>query len=155
MLREAFFLLRETEPDVSLVIGGSFTDEPEGEGIEYLGVVSDLRAFFKQVDLVVIPSEYDSFPNVFLEALAAERLVLMTDTPITREICAGARSILFPRSAVCLAERLSILRRRRGGLQDLMRECIELRRRYSFDWVSEMERAMLEESLRDDQNIAE
>src|SRR5690606_37109979 len=45
-------------------------------GIKYWGYRNDVKEFLESVDLLVIPSRYDSFPNVLLEAVAGDVPVL-------------------------------------------------------------------------------
>ena len=70
---------------VQLILGGYGADEAmlrqlaEGmENIRFLGSISDVPAFLSTCDVVVIPSRWEPWGNVCLEAKAAGKLVIVT-----------------------------------------------------------------------------
>lgn len=144
LLLEGWRRARASGLQADLVVAGPFGLVPvPDEGMEVLGVVYDLRRFYEEVDLVVVPSHYDTFPNVFLEALALCTPVLMTQTPMTREICGENRSLLFEADPVALSRRLLDCQQGRDTLALIVDECRELRYKYLFPWAETMERAIL------------
>ena len=87
-LLEAFRLLRETRPDLSLklIIVG---DGPErarltadadslGGHVIFAGQVSDVRPFYAVADVFALPSLSEGSPNVVLEAMAANLPIVAT-----------------------------------------------------------------------------
>jgi glycosyltransferase involved in cell wall biosynthesis len=58
------------------------------ENIDYVGWMNDLSAFFKSIDLLVLPSLKESFGLVLIEAMAAAKPVLATN-------CHGPASIVI------------------------------------------------------------
>lgn len=80
ILLKAFAGLRPDSPEWSLEIIG---DGPQREVLEklardlgiaskvkFIGIVKDLRTFYSRASLFVLPSLYEGFPNVLLEAMA-------------------------------------------------------------------------------------
>ena len=47
--------------------------------VNFLGVVNEMRLFYKSVDCVVLPSTYDPFPNVCFEAMAFGKPIVITE----------------------------------------------------------------------------
>lgn len=73
-------------PQLTLYLAGSGEDEPllralaEGLGnVHFLGRIDDVPQFLETCDVVVIPSRYEPFGLVCLEALAAGRPVVVAD----------------------------------------------------------------------------
>lgn len=86
-LLEAFRRLAEDERDITLTIGGTgpLSDDAETlaeryDGIEFQGFVpnEDLREFYNEIQLFVLPSTSEGLPNVALEAMACGTPVLAT-----------------------------------------------------------------------------
>lgn len=86
-LLEAFRQLAEDEKNITFKIGGTgpLSDDAEMlaeryETIEYQGFVpdKDLREFYNELQLFVLPSTSEGLPNVALEAMASGTPVLAT-----------------------------------------------------------------------------
>lgn len=95
-------------PELQLVIAG---DGPDGQvlrdlaaqlglgsRVSFAGQVRDLGALMQEAVAFILPSRYEGFPNVLLEALAAGVPCVAADSPgATREILAdGAYGLLVP-----------------------------------------------------------
>ena len=98
----SFAALADDYPDWQLVIYGEGTDRAAletaarrlslGDRIVLPGVSKDMRAAFAAADLFVLPSRYEGYPNVLLEALASGCAVIATDCPGgTAEILGGGK----------------------------------------------------------------
>jgi glycosyltransferase involved in cell wall biosynthesis len=104
--------------------------------VSFPGQVRELSAMMKAAVAFILPSRYEGFPNVLLEALAAGVPCVATDAPgATREILAdGAYGLLVPPEDVrALAQ--AIERITTDG---------ELRRRYALAAAGAVERYRLE-----------
>jgi glycosyltransferase involved in cell wall biosynthesis len=56
------------------------------ERVRFLGDVRDIAAFYRDIDVLVIPSRSEGLPNVLLEALGADRPVLATNVGAVAEV---------------------------------------------------------------------
>ena len=100
VLIASFAALADDYPDWQLVIYGEGADRAAletaarrlslSDRILLPGVSKDMRAAFAAADLFVLPSRYEGYPNVLLEALASGCAVIATDCPgATAEILGG------------------------------------------------------------------
>lgn len=102
VLIASFAELATAYPDWSLVMYGEGGErealEAEarrfslGERIALPGIRKDMGAAFAAADLFVLPSRYEGYPNVLIEALASGCAVIATDCPgATAEILEGGK----------------------------------------------------------------
>ncbi len=88
ILVEAMAKVRRVQPWILVVVG----DGPEGEAlksltkqlgiadaIQWVGRASNPFPMYCWADLVIVPSRYEGFPNVLLEAMACGRAVICSD----------------------------------------------------------------------------
>ena len=105
-----------------------------GERVVWLGARSDLERWYAAADIVVLPSRYEPFGNVHLEALAAGLPVVASARAGGAEIIADGinGSVVDPvdsRAVTAALERLSSAARRRGrGGRPGLRRALHLRR---------------------------
>ena len=89
------------------------------EDVRFLGFVEDeeLPSLYSSVDLFVLPSEYEGFGIVFMEAMACETPVIGTDVGgIPTAVDAGETGYLVPKDGVTeLAARMDELLGDRGA----------------------------------------
>jgi glycosyltransferase involved in cell wall biosynthesis len=102
VLIASFAALAEDYPDWQLVIYGEGVEREAleaaarrlsvGDRVVLPGVSKDMRAAFAAADLFVLPSRYEGYPNVLLEALASGCAAIATDCPgATAEILDGGK----------------------------------------------------------------
>lgn len=151
LLVDAFAQAARDRGDWHLVILG---DGPERERLALLaashhiadrvhlpGYVQEPRRYLEQIDLFVLSSRYEGFPNALLEAMAAGAAVIACDCPSgPRDIVdSGSDGLLVtPENAARLADAMSRLmddaaeRRRLGDRARMVTE------RFGFDRVARM-----------------
>ncbi|HMG74676.1 MAG TPA: glycosyltransferase [Pyrinomonadaceae bacterium] len=139
-LLEAFTLLRETKPDISLklIIVG---DGPERARLEtvaeslgckdrvaFAGQVSDVQPFYAMADVFALPSLSEGSPNVLLEAMAANVPIVATAVGGVPEMVSTNESGLLvpPNDPPSLAAALATLLTDKDLAQRLAKEAATL-----------------------------
>jgi glycosyltransferase involved in cell wall biosynthesis len=109
---------RLSDPNVQLKIGGSGPDEAAlhqlAQGcptIEFLGRIDDVPTFLSQCDAVVIPSRWEPWGNVCLEARAAATPVLAAAVDGLPEQIQNSGILVSPNHPEALAEGIQTLAR--------------------------------------------
>lgn len=107
LLFEAFNTLVKDYPSLRMVIAGPIIEENlfsrewlhqlyHNEKISYLGKLHELTAFYGTIDILVLPSLREGFPNVLIEAAAMEIPVIASDIPGCRDaVLPGINGELF------------------------------------------------------------
>ena len=108
ILIESFAQIAAAHPGWTLAIYGKGPERASLEAqiralgldgrVYMLGVTSDMPGALAKAGLFVLPSRYEGYPNVLIEALAAGRPVIAADCPgATAEILAGGKyGLLVP-----------------------------------------------------------
>jgi len=89
ILLRAFAQVRQSRPDWRLVIVGEGSERAQllalcrdlalQDAVHWVGEVTNPYPYYKWADLVVVPSRYEGFPNVPLEAMSLGRAVICAD----------------------------------------------------------------------------
>ncbi|WP_083918095.1 glycosyltransferase family 4 protein [Thioalkalivibrio sp. ALgr1] len=128
---------------IELVLGGVRGIAIKGRKVRCLGFISDLDDFYNVVDLVVVPSLYDSFPNVMLEAGRWDVPFIVARTEMTEEICGRESGLLFEPSDKALSLKISRIMQDVSEYHALESQSKRLVDRLEFDWGAEMIEAMV------------
>jgi glycosyltransferase involved in cell wall biosynthesis len=121
-LVEAFLRLHQRFPDLRLLVLGSFEDEDSlavqtrkclgaHPHVILAGTVDDTAPYYALMDVLVLPSHREGFPNVVLEAHAAGKpVVAARATGVVDAIVDGETGLLFPvGDVVAIAEAVARL----------------------------------------------
>jgi glycosyltransferase involved in cell wall biosynthesis len=107
--------------------------------VRFLGRLegSSLSAFYASCDVLVFPSDTDTFGNVLLEAMASGLAIIAADTPVTREVLANGQAGMFypARDSAALAARLTALASAPSVRHHLARIALSAASRCSWDEV--------------------
>lgn len=133
-LADAWEVLREEFPDLQLIIVGPFEPHDpvsvrvenllrEDKRIHLTGQITDTPPLYASMDLLVLPSHREGFPNVPLEAGAMQLPVVATRIPGTMDAVedGSTGTLVPPHDAPALASAIRTyihdpgLRRRHGG----------------------------------------
>ena len=106
--------------------------------VTFHGYVENVRQMMRRSDLVVIPSRFDSFPNVGLEAMEVGTPFIVSDLPDVRAAFGRAAEYVPPDNPPQLAEKLSALHQPEC-YRSLRDRCLAHRSDLEFDWVDEFE----------------
>jgi glycosyltransferase involved in cell wall biosynthesis len=139
---------RERGAEVGLLLMGRLAlREPLGEGVRYLGYLSDedKRAALAGAEVVVCPSPYESLSIVLLEGFALGRPALVNGrSPVLVDHCRRANGGLFYESGDEFVEALDLLLRD-GPLRQAMGESgrLYVRQHYAWDAVLSRYRSLI------------
>ncbi len=98
----------EVEKNARLVIGGSGPMESElkdlvrkknlEKSIDFVGNISreDMPSYFTAADVFVLPSFFDTTPNVLLEAMACGKACVVSDLSGIKEVVENNSAVKFP-----------------------------------------------------------
>lgn len=114
---EAARLLKKSFPDVGFWLIGAFDTVKENDikpyisdgTIEYLGVVTNIKDYYTNSSVFVLPSYYrEGVPRTILEAMSTGRPIITTDVPGCREtVKNGINGFLVqPRNVEELADKM-------------------------------------------------
>lgn len=107
LLLDALARVRKSEPWELVIVGdgperGSLQSQAArlglGEAVHWVGAVENPFPYYRWADVVLLPSRYEGFPNVLLEAMAVGRAVVACDCRTgPRELTDGGRlGLLVP-----------------------------------------------------------
>jgi glycosyltransferase involved in cell wall biosynthesis len=87
--------------------------------VEFLGFVSDVPAFLSAIDIFVLPSLFEGLGVAVLEAMAAARPVVASDTGGLRELVADGETglLVAPEDSISLARTISQLASQRERMR--------------------------------------
>lgn len=110
--------------------------------IHFRGKVSNPFAFMATAGLLVVPSTFDSYPNVVLEALHVGCPVIGTSVGGIPDMLGDALLLFKPQNAIALSDRLELLLTNNSTYHQV-RELCRIRRSYfEFDWAEEWTRVL-------------
>jgi glycosyltransferase involved in cell wall biosynthesis len=110
--------------------------------IEFSGPLSEceVQQLYRNADIFVFPSFCESFGHPMVEAMAHGLPIVAADTPVNREICAGAALYFRPLDPGDLAEKVKLV-----GSDQALTEKLRRSGRHrvaDFRWEDHVERLL-------------
>lgn len=138
------------DPQARLIIKGNwekyawaqhYRDVKRFPNIEFRSWGQDMRGFYNDIDLFVLPSLFDDFSNAALDAIAQGIPVLLSNTGGSPEMVDQDDRLLFDlaKGERHLAERLRYVR---DHYPMACREVESLTGKYHFDWPGEVSKLL-------------
>jgi glycosyltransferase involved in cell wall biosynthesis len=135
--------LAQRRPDVAFLLAGEgsrraayqkLAERAGASNLHFLGYVSDMRAFYSAIDVLVLPSRSEGCPNVVLEAMAMDTVVVASDAAGTVEVLRhGREGLVYPIADVSRLTALVDDLAARPGRVLALRRAAALRVRSRFD----------------------
>lgn len=131
--------------DIKLLIAGKGNEESKLKNlvkklnleskVHFLGFVSDVLSFYPLIDVLVIPSEYESFGLVAVEAQALKIPVIASDIPGLNEVVIDKKTgLLFEaKNPKSLANKINLLISNEQLKQELTKQGYENAQQYNID----------------------
>ena len=121
-------LVKSKYPDVRCMVVGPFDSNPsalqpeelkpylDAETVEYFGEQPDVRPYYDQCSVYVLPSYHEGTPKTVLEAMASGRAVITTDAPGCKEtVTEGYNGYFVPiKDATAVAGKMERFRNEPG-----------------------------------------
>ena len=114
------------------------------KNIDYLGFCSEVFDLYKDNDLLVIPSQFDSFPDVTLEAFYAGIPVIASNTGGLPEILEHEELLFARGNGRDLAEKLMEIERDPKKYKKIKELSAMRKEIFDFDWTSAYETELRE-----------
>jgi glycosyltransferase involved in cell wall biosynthesis len=138
---EAFEIVKRTVPDAKLTIAGPTGLKFDIEGVDYLGRIADkdaVKELYYQHSLFVMPSRFEPFGQVFLEAMACQLPCIGTTMDAMPEIIEHNVTgfTIEPGDSVALADHMTKILQNHDFAMNMGRAGFErLRSRYTWPIV--------------------
>jgi glycosyltransferase involved in cell wall biosynthesis len=112
--------------------------------VNFYGRIADPLGMMSAADLVVIPSLFDSYPNVILEALHVGTAVVGSSVGGIPDMLQHPELLFPPADAQAIADRLILLHDDAAAFKRVQTLCRQRRTYFDFDWAGEFERVLLQ-----------
>lgn len=106
--------------------------------VSFHGYVQNVKERMRQADLVVIPSRFDSFPNVGLEAMQVGTPFITTEIEDLQSAFGQSTQYVRPGDPEQLAAKVDTLQQPES-YRTLREKCLTHRKRFRFDWIERFE----------------
>jgi len=152
ILIAAFLIVQKKMPELSLNILGSVNtnlekrlkDEGLGDAISFCGYSDNPLSYLAEVDLLVVPSYYDSFPNTIMEAFHTGTPVIGSDIAGITTMLKDPRLLFPPGNAMECADRILSLVNPET-YYEIRELCHNRALEFDFDWIEPWEQLILSE----------
>ena len=100
----------------------------------WLGWVKNIDLFFNKLDLLIIPSKYDSCPNLLLEAISKNKILFASDIPAHKEILKIDEFLFSINSMKKLIDKILKFQKSNIYKKKLKNKIYLIKKKNIFDW---------------------
>ena len=98
------------------------------------GWVNNIYSFFNQIDLLIIPSKYDSCPNLLLEGLNSNKMMFASNIAAHKEIIKN-KELIFPINNIeLLVTKIIKLKKSKKYQNKIKSTILNTRKKNQFNW---------------------
>lgn len=98
------------------------------------GWINNIDNFFEKIDILIVPSLYDSSPNLIFEALQKKKIIFASNISAHKEIL-GNNELLFSKNNLkILIKRIMRVKTSRAYKKKLENKIFQLKKNHTFDW---------------------
>jgi glycosyltransferase involved in cell wall biosynthesis len=98
------------------------------------GWINNIDNFFDKIDVLIVPSLYDSSPNLIFEALQKNKIIFASDISAHREILKKEELLFSKNNLKSLIKRIMRIKNSRAYKKKLEKKIFELKKNHTFDW---------------------
>lgn len=98
------------------------------------GWVNNVHKFFEKIDILIIPSLYDSSPNLLFEALQNEKIIFATDISAHREILKDNELLFSKKNIKNLISKITRIKNSKIYKINLEKKILDAKKKSTFDW---------------------
>ena len=100
----------------------------------WYGWVNNIHQFFEKIDILIIPSLYDSSPNLLFEALQNKKLIFATDISAHREILKYNELLFSKKNIKNLISKIVKIKKSKIYKINLEKKIFNAKKKSTFDW---------------------
>ncbi len=104
------------------------------------GWVNNIHKFFEKIDILIIPSLYDSSPNLLFEALQNKKLIFATNISAHKEILKNDNLLFSSNNIGNLVLRINRLHSSKNYRLNLERKLLNVKKKFTFNWEKRFSR---------------
>ena len=98
------------------------------------GWVDNIYSFFNQIDLLIIPSKYDSCPNLLLEGLNSNKMIFASNIAAHKEIIKNKELIFSINNIDLLVKKIIKLKKSKKYQYKIKSIVLNTRKKNQFNW---------------------
>ena len=104
------------------------------KNFEYHGWVKNIDSFFDKIDILIVPSLFDSCPNLIFEGLQRNKIIFANDIDSHKEILKDKELIFSKKNIQELCIKINKIYCKKKYKNKILRKIIRAKKNSSFNW---------------------